>query len=220
MYCDKCGADNSDSAKYCRKCGVAIEQPEEETRVRNRTVPAAGSVVDNIAVPQYVSPPAKTVSGVSPGPDVEEREIFSIRPTLIFVKIGYVLAAIGALLLVALTSAFFFQFVSVTLSVVVGLLLFLFPAYYHLRQKLVLYRMTESKLEIDTGLISRSTRNIPLRRIQDVTVNSTAIERMLGYGSIQIDNASEEGGKVTLTNIDSPRHYADMLLKQMGLLDR
>jgi uncharacterized membrane protein YdbT with pleckstrin-like domain len=80
--------------------------------------------------------------------------------------------------------------------------------------------MTDTALEIDTGLIARSTRNVPLRRIQDVTVSSTAMQRLLSYGNIEIDNASEEGGKVVLRDIDSPRRYADMLLKQMGLLDR
>jgi len=37
---------------------------------------------------------------------------------------------------------------------------------------------------------------------------------------VVIDNASEQGGKVALKNIDSPRRYADMLLKQMRLLDK
>src|SRR3954465_7083018 len=98
MYCDKCGADNSDSAKFCRKCGVAIEHHEEETSIRNRTAPAAEPSREDLAFPKYVPPPAK----VAHNPDLSEREIFAIRPTLIFVKIGYVLAAIGALLLVAL----------------------------------------------------------------------------------------------------------------------
>jgi putative membrane protein len=110
--------------------------------------------------------------------------------------------------------------VSISFSVFIALLLFLIPAFYHLKQMLVRYRMTESKLEIDTGLIARSSRNVPLRRIQDVTVASTAVQRLLGYGNIEIDNASEEGGKVVIRNIDSPRHFADMLLKQMGLLER
>jgi membrane protein YdbS with pleckstrin-like domain len=212
MFCDKCGADNNDTAKFCRKCGQPIEELEAETRVRRRPEP-----------PAY-QPPAGPIADVRTAAvaseSTAEREIFSISPTLKFVYAGYVLAALGAIILVALTSAFFFQWVSVTLSVVVGLLLFLIPAWYHLQQRLVCYRMTETKLEIDTGLISRSTRNIPLRRIQDVTVSSTVVQRLLGYGSIQIDNASEEGGKVVLENIDSPRRFADMLLKQMGLIER
>ncbi|MBK7803562.1 MAG: PH domain-containing protein [Chloracidobacterium sp.] len=72
---------------------------------------------------------------------------------------------------------------------------------------------------MDEGLISRTTRNIPLRRIQDVTVTTTAMQRLLGFGDLMIDNASEDGGKVSLKNIDSPKEYADILLKHIRRLD-
>jgi membrane protein YdbS with pleckstrin-like domain len=224
MYCDKCGADNADTAKFCRKCGLPIEEVEEKTRVRQRT--AAPPEPLSVGTSGYVPPAplersaAAATDAVGRGEAGDEHEIFSIRPTLKFVKVGYVIAALGAVLLVAITSAYFYNLVSISLSVLIGLLLFLVPAYYHLRQMLVRYRMTDTALEIDTGLIARSTRNVPLRRIQDVTVSSTAMQRLLSYGNIEIDNASEEGGKVVLRDIDSPRRYADMLLKQMGLLDR
>ncbi len=35
MYCEKCGAENSETAKFCRKCGELVEA-EEETRVAVR----------------------------------------------------------------------------------------------------------------------------------------------------------------------------------------
>ena len=56
--------------------------------------------------------------------------------------------------------------------------------------------------------------------MQDVTVTASITQRMLGYGDIAIDNASEDGGKVVLDNIDSPKRYAEMILRQMRTLDR
>ena len=232
MYCDKCGADNSENARFCRKCGLSIDEVEEETRVSQRKMPdeSGGRVAARAALPTGYEPP-RTVKPLNVAAPMEklppdghdpqdEKEIFSTSPTLLFVKALYVLAALCAVLLVGLTSAFLYQYVSVIISIVIGLSLFLVPAYYHFRQKLVRYRLTETKLEIDTGLIARSTRNIPIRRIQDVTVSSSMFQRLLGFGNVEIDNASEEGGKVAMQNIDSPRSYADMLLKQMSLLDR
>jgi hypothetical protein len=53
-----------------------------------------------------------------------------------------------------------------------------------------------------------------------VTVSAGVWQRLLGFGDVIIDNASEEGGKVILKNINSPRTYADKLLRQMRELDK
>lgn len=200
MYCIKCGADNLETAKFCRKCGESFEV-EEETRVAVRETGAVAAM------------------GGDADTDSQEAEIFAISPTLMFVKVGYALAALGALFLAAFTSVFLSSWISVWLSVFIGLLLFLIPAYYHFMRKMVSYKLTESKLEIDEGFISRTTRSVPIRRIQDVTVSSTVLQRMLGFGNLTIDNASDDGGKVVMKNINTPKFYADVLLRQMRRLD-
>ena len=205
MFCDRCGAENKDTAAFCRKCGQTLEGTEVETRVATRP-------------PTYVAPSGSTPPESSDPNNIEQAAIFDIRPTLLFVKTGYVGAAIGAVLIVALLAGL--TPIPMIYAIVVGLLLFLVPAYFHVRQKLVRYKLNETSLELDSGLLSTATRNIPLRRIQDVTVSATAAQRLTGLGNVVIDNASEDGGKVTLLNIDRPRIYADMLLKQMAKLDK
>jgi membrane protein YdbS with pleckstrin-like domain/ribosomal protein L40E len=192
MYCIKCGTANSDEAVFCQKCGYRFEN-EEETRIAVRRTD--GSIV----------------KGGEP--------IFSITPTLKFVKAGYGLAVVAAFLFVALMGILL-PGVWWLIAVAIGILFLAVPAYFHLKQKMVRYTLTDTTIEIDKGLISRSTQNVPLRRIQDVTVSSTFLQRLLGFGDIVIDNASETGGKVILDNIDSPRQYADLLLQQMRRLDR
>jgi uncharacterized membrane protein YdbT with pleckstrin-like domain len=80
---------------------------------------------------------------------------------------------------------------------------------------MVRYTLTDSKIEIDTGLIARTTRNIPLTKIQDVTVSATIPQRVLGFGDVIVDNASDMGGTTVLNNISNPRHYADLLLREL-----
>jgi len=198
MFCTKCGARNSDEAIYCQKCGSLLEV-EEETRI------------------------ARPLKNESPKTEDIEKEIFSITPTLMFVKIGYAAAIFGALLLVAFLFSFE-QFFGVKIqplvSVLAGLSLLLIPAFYHLKQKLVRYTLTDAKIEIDQGFISKTTKSIPLRTIQDVTVSATVPQRMLGFGNLIIDNASETGSKIVLKNINSPKKYAGVLLKQMRQLNK
>ncbi|MEP6849112.1 MAG: PH domain-containing protein [Acidobacteriota bacterium] len=210
MFCNKCGKQNPDDAVYCQKCGALLET-EEETRVAERTG----------GMPDYLPPRLRNAVA---GPDQvgaldADPTIFSISPTLKFVKAGYVGTALGALVLVALLTVLA-PSIPWWIEVAIGFALFLIPAFCHFRQKLIKYSLTDTTVEIDSGLLSRNTRNVPIRRIQDVTVSATMWQRMLGFGDVVIDNASEQGGKVVLKNIDSPRHYADMLLRQMRLLDK
>jgi uncharacterized membrane protein YdbT with pleckstrin-like domain len=196
MFCDKCGADNKDAAAFCRECGAAIEPIEEqETRVASR----------------------QGGHEMTANKSENERQIFSITPTLMFVKVGYVLAAVGALLLVAVVAAF--TPIATVWAVLLGLLLFLIPMFFHVKQKLVRYTLTDSKLEIDAGLISRTTRSVPLRRIQDVTITASVMQRLLGIGDLMIDNASEQEGKVVLKNINNAKERAEDVMKQMRRLE-
>lgn len=198
MFCIKCGADNLETASFCRKCGAAIVE-EEETRVAARKV-------ELVAEPRNRSEP-----------DSPEAVVFEISPTLLFVKAGYVASALGALLVVAIFSMFFTS-VPAWIAVIIGLLLLLIPAFFHVKQKMIRYTLTDSKLEIDEGFIARKMRSVPIRRIQDVTVAAGVTQRLLGFGDLMIDNASDEGGKIVLKNIDKPKHYADVLLRQMRRL--
>lgn len=228
MYCIKCGADNLETAKFCRKCGEAVvdagmagrsdAEIEEETRVAVRAVGEENHSVGEAPPPLLRKEGSLEASvGGDADTDAAEAEIFAISPTLLFVKIGYALAAFGALLLVAAVSVF--TSVAAWIAVLIALLLFLIPAYYHFKQKIVKYTLTHSKLEIDEGFISRTTRNVPIRRIQDVTVSASVMQRLLGFGNLAIDNASDDGGKVVLKNINDPKYYADVLLRQMRRLD-
>ncbi len=198
MFCIKCGAENSDHAVYCLKCGNRLDEDvEQETKV--------------------------SVRNQDEQTDDNEKQIFSIRPTLLFVKIGYGLAIIGAFLLVAL-----FAFVGQAtgyvmpwwISILLGLSLLLIPAFFHVKQKMVRYTLTDSKVCIDEGLISKTTRNVPLRIIQDVPVSANFFQRMLGFGNLEIENANESDGKVLLRNINSPKTAAEDMLKQMRRLDK
>ena len=143
-----------------------------------------------------------------------ERTIFTARPTMLFIKIGYVAAALGAVLLTILL-AILLPSISWYIWLPFALGLLLFPAYYHIKRNTVLYTMTDSKIEIDQGLIARTTRNIPLRNIQDVTVSTTIPQRLLGFGNLVIENANDTGGVTVLKNIDDPRKHADMLLREL-----
>jgi len=190
MHCSQCGSQLEADARFCKQCGAPAGDPEE-TR---------------IARPQNVTPVRYDDR------DDVENIIFSARPTLLFVKIGYALAMLGAIILTILLAMVDIRWYF-SLPVALGLLLI--PAYYHLRRNMIRYTVTDSKIELDYGLIARTTRNIPLSKIQDVTVSASIFQRILGFGDVVIDNASEVGGTTILHNINNPRQHADLLLREL-----
>jgi uncharacterized membrane protein YdbT with pleckstrin-like domain len=194
MRCVNCGSILDQDSRFCKNCGTPIRDMEE-TR---------------IARPQP-SAPARYQDD-----DDLESVLFTVRPTLLFVKIGYGLAILGAILLtIALGYIPLLRDIPWYISIPIALALLLVPAYYHLKRNMIRYTLTDSKIEIDYGLIARTTRNIPLTKIQDVTVSASIPQRLLGFGDVVVDNASEIGGSTVLHNINNPRQYADLLLREL-----
>ena len=194
MHCSNCGSYLEPGKAFCSGCGSPANDPEATRIARaQRGIPVPANL------------------GGEHDDDLEE-VIFTVRPTMIFIKLGYALAVIGAIGLVVLLALIS---VPVYISIPLALTLLLIPAYYHLKRNMVRYTLTDAKVEIDTGLIARTTRNIPLTKIQDVTVSASIPQRLLGFGDLLIDNASELGGTTVLHNIGKPRHYADLLLREL-----
>src|SRR4029453_4310748 len=188
MTCS-CGAYVPPSVRFCSNCGAPASDPEATriARMQSRALEYGGDQ------------------------DLEHT-LFTVKPTMIFVKAGYALAVIGGIALVFLLASIG---VPASISIPLALALLLIPAYYHVRRNRIKYTVTDSKLQIDTGLIARTTRNIPLSKVQDVTVSASIPQRLLGFGDIIVDNASDVGGSTVMQNINSPRHYADLLLREL-----
>lgn len=193
MRCANCGSFLDSDSRFCKNCGTVVRDPEE-TRIARTAAPSA---------------PERFADS-----DDIENVVFTVRPTLLFVKIGYVAAIVGAIVLTILLAMVSFIDIPIYLSLPIALALLLIPAYYHIRRNMVRYTLTDSKIEVDYGLIARTTRNVPLSKIQDVTVSASIPQRILGFGDVVIDNASELGGSIILDNINNPRHYADLILRE------
>lgn len=189
MTCPSCGAYVPPSVRFCSNCGAPAADPE----------------ITRIARLQS--------SALEHGGDQDlEHTVFTVRPTMLFIKTGYALAVVTGIALVFLLASLG---VPASISIPVALALLLVPAYYHVRRNMIKYTVTDSKLQIDTGLLARTTKNIPLSKVQDVTVQATIPQRLMGFGDIVIDNASELGGSIVMHNISKPRHYADLLLREL-----
>lgn len=214
MYCMNCGGQVPAEARFCAGCGTVVDT--EATRLVPPTRTTVQPTFFNSQTPTGSTPStaSRTPARVAGAPDDMEQIIFVARPTLLFIGIGYVAAALGAILLVVLLTLLPLE-VSPLISIPLALALLLIPAYHHIQRNRVQYTLTDSKVVIDRGFISRTTSHVPLRNIQNVTVSATIMQRMLRFGDVVIDDASEQSAKIILDNIPDPRGHADMLLRQL-----
>src|SRR5262249_26417379 len=137
--------------------------------------------------------------------------IFSISPAFYDVLPSYLLAAVLSLII---TVAVAYARGSLVFALIGVAIFFIRPIIRHARLKHTLYTLTTAKIEIRSGILSKSANSIPLRNIQDVTVSETLRERLIGIGDVLIDSAALDS-KMVMKNIKQPRKYADMIMEQL-----
>ena len=198
MFCHRCGKTLPPDSKFCNGCGTGItsEQPN-----------LASQTFSSVRVPLTTG--KSTPLEISP--QVEEKVIFQIRPSFYSVGTAYAIAALGCILATTVIGLLAFPLKTVF---VFAALAFCFPIVRHIQRNRIVYTLTPSKIEIDSGILSKTVRNIPLRNVQDVTVSAKLFERMIGVGDVIIDSAAE-AGKIRMRQIPDPRKQADLVLQQL-----
>jgi membrane protein YdbS with pleckstrin-like domain len=203
MFCNRCGEALPDGSRFCNYCGAALGEKGVER--------GAGPVAERVAVPGRAA---------ARGAEMEEEEpIFTLRPTMFYVIVWYIVAAIvwiaaAAATGIATSQGFIDGGIAPWIMIGAGLLVFSIPVYKHILRRREVYTLTNHKLEMRYGLIAKTVRNIPLRNIQDVTVTASVWQRFLKLGDIVIDSASDMG-RIHLNEIHNPEQYANIILGQL-----
>ena len=93
----------------------------------------------------------------------------------------------------------------------VAVLLLIVPIRRHIRRQTIKVTLTGDKLRYESGLLSKTTRNIQLSKVQDVRVDQSLGQRMMGVGDISIET-SGESSRLEVDNIDQPQAIADEII--------
>jgi uncharacterized membrane protein YdbT with pleckstrin-like domain len=121
---------------------------------------------------------------------------------------------IAVLLTVIAAAALYFAFFGGDAAwlVLVPLLLVIIPVRMHLRRLAVKLTLDSDHLVYETGLFSKTTRTLNIGKVQDVTVQQSVAQRMLGVGNVRVETAGE-GSALTAVNFDNPKQIAAIILK-------
>lgn len=75
------------------------------------------------------------------------------------------------------------------------------------------FTITDQRVILDSGVLSRSSRVIPIGRVQDVATRRSLMGRILGYGSVEIDAAGAQGAE-RLDHVPAPDSFRDQVFAE------
>lgn len=116
------------------------------------------------------------------------------------------LASVAAGVLGGLLSAIASGHVEVGWVIVVVLVVFVaMIAAGQLRRLAISYSVTNQRLTIETGLLSRELHQTRLERVQNVNSIQSLAGRLLGIGTVEFDTAAEAGFDFSFRGVGDPR---------------
>jgi uncharacterized membrane protein YdbT with pleckstrin-like domain len=84
-----------------------------------------------------------------------------------------------------------------------------------LKWRTTIYELTNRRLRLRQGILSRTGRDIPLNRISDVKFEQGLIDRIFGCGRLIVESPGEQG-ELVLTEIPDVRQVQGVLFQLAG----
>lgn len=77
------------------------------------------------------------------------------------------------------------------------------------------YRLTNQRIIVENGLLSRKQEEIELNKIKDFTVRQSITEKLMGIGNIEIISIDVSTPKIILNNVENPFGVKDKIRAAM-----
>lgn len=130
----------------------------------------------------------------------DEQVQFELRPawkTLIIPAIWLIVIVAGFFFLMGLVNSWFPGSTGTILSWVVGIVALIMLIVLVIRPFLfwltTQYVFTNRRIIIRTGIVARRGRDMPLSKVNDVSFDHTAMERIMNCGTLMIESAAMNG---------------------------
>ncbi|MBN2563804.1 MAG: PH domain-containing protein [Phycisphaerae bacterium] len=202
MICPKCNGTIEDGSKFCRHCGAAVSEP---AATASPSKPAG-----------KLTAPADDARGV--GADVygdpkHERQVWQGRPAW---RSYYGIWATWALLSAVVLGAAYKWKAPDSPAVWLALLCVLGAAVAILVREAMFvlsyrYRLTTQRLFIHRGILSRTTDQTELMRVDDVRLRQGVIDRLVNTGDVEVMGTDETDDVVILKSVSAPAEVAEAL---------
>ncbi|MDX1980879.1 MAG: PH domain-containing protein [Bryobacteraceae bacterium] len=136
-----------------------------------------------------------------------------VRPSTTLIKVRYALAILVAAVIGYYSYTLKNRYLLAGLAV--PALLIVSAAGRHVRTRFVTLEVVGDRLKLEEGMASKTSRSVPLAKVQDITVSQSAGQRLLGVGDISIVTAGDTG-RLTVNDVSAPRAVAEKILDRVA----
>jgi uncharacterized membrane protein YdbT with pleckstrin-like domain len=135
-----------------------------------------------------------------------EEIVFEGRPVWRAILSFYVTGLIGAIVIGVIVGLL----ASTALGVVVWLVLFaLVVLVGFIRRVSTRYTITNQRLRIERGLLSKHVQQTRIERVQNVNTSQTFVSRVLRVGTVDFDTAGTDDSDFTFVGVGSPHRVVE-----------
>jgi uncharacterized membrane protein YdbT with pleckstrin-like domain len=82
-----------------------------------------------------------------------------------------------------------------------------------IRRQSITYTLSDQRITIQSGVLSRQEKIIPIDRVQDCSTRQSIFGRMIGYGRVEVDAAGAQGAEI-LDHLPKPGDFRDQVFVQ------
>lgn len=83
------------------------------------------------------------------------------------------------------------------------------------RWRAVRYLVTTEELYRKRGLVSRDVKNLRLGQVQNTGFTQSAVQRLLGYGTVTVSTAGSGGTELAFANVPDPERVNGVVTEQL-----
>jgi uncharacterized membrane protein YdbT with pleckstrin-like domain len=136
-----------------------------------------------------------------------EEIVFEGRPVWRSTLAFYIKGFVGALV-VAIVAAI--AGIATALAIVLWLVLFaLVVLVGFIRRLSTRYAITNQRLRIQRGILSRSVQQTRIERVQNVNTSQSVVERLFRVGTVDFDTAGTDDSDFTFVGVGSPHSVVE-----------
>lgn len=219
MRCPSCGAEVVEEGVYCHRCGARLAGAKPPSEADPDQSPEAPSPSEASVPPKRersdssnFSPqsPLTAVSGRRSG-ETGEEELWQGGYSGKDMYEQWILYGLLSVVLIGVSvwgNVAWLWWFSAMLILVLWLRGMLVLAY---RKLSVAYRLTSQRFFHEKGILRRTTDRVELIDIDDITVEQSIIDRLVGVGTIKITSSDRTHPVLVLPGIKDARHVADLM---------